>query len=100
MPCRSASTSSCERICWFMAWALRCASLDDEAGVIHTNDGVVHIRTALALAATRLIGLFLDLIDALLIFHFVTHGARRLAANFTSQQFLAFLGQKVNGRLV
>src|SRR5262245_52609056 len=58
MPCNSASTSSCERICWFMGWARSCrrrpTSLDDEGGVVHVRDRVVHRGLALLLAFLRL----------------------------------------------
>src|SRR5687767_9519201 len=65
MPCNSASTSSCERICWFMAWRLRRSgddrSLDDEVGEVHGLDRVVHGRAALLLAALARGGFFLGL---------------------------------------
>src|SRR5436305_13800365 len=91
MPWSSASTSSCERICWFMGW-----SLDDEAREVHVADRALverRLRRLLFVAGGRpgVLVLVLEL-DA--------QGPHRLAHHLVGELLLAGAGQQLLRALV
>src|SRR6478736_8702197 len=93
MPCSSASTSSCERICWFIECWL---SLDDEVGEVHGG----HRQLGQALLLFLLLRLVVGGVGRLRLLDLVAHCACGLAAHLFGELGLAVAARQLGSGLV
>src|SRR4051794_40999547 len=95
MPCSSASTSSCERICWFIALG-GSRLLDDEVREVHGRH-----RQRLGAPLLLLLRLVaVGLLVVLVVVDVVAHRARGFAPHLLGELVLAFAVHQLRGGLL